>query len=349
MIETGTVASEGVIHGLPMHLPLAGRTIQVQPGQTILAAALAQGVDYPYICRSGRCGSCKSRLVSGSVTLLPHARFALSEQEKASGLILACRATPQTEVTVTWNPVELTNGNARRRIVGLVTAVSLATHDILRVHVTLGDEDFRFSAGQYVKLTFGKRLSRDYSIASVPGSRELEFHIRRVESGRVSSFVHEKVWVGDRVAVEGPFGTSYLRPLHTGPILAVAGGSGLAPIRSIVETALASGMSQPIRLYFGAREQRDVYDLSILERLAQAYPNFSYQIVLSRIDAHDTFRTGQLNTALSADLASLEGWKAYVAGPPGMVEAVAEAAFTRGLTSDDFHADIFFTPEAAAA
>jgi CDP-4-dehydro-6-deoxyglucose reductase/ferredoxin-NAD(P)+ reductase (naphthalene dioxygenase ferredoxin-specific) len=105
------------------HLPVAGRTIHVGPDQTILAAALAAGVDYPHGCRSGRCGSCKSRLASGSVTLLPHSRFALSDQEKAAGLILACRATPQTEVTVTWNPVEETNGKSRRRIEGLVTSV----------------------------------------------------------------------------------------------------------------------------------------------------------------------------------------------------------------------------------
>jgi len=239
-------------------------------------------------------------------------------------------------------------GHPARRLEGLVTSVSSATHDIVKVLVTLGDESFSFSAGQYVKLTVGKRLVRDYSIASMPGGRELEFHVRKVPNGIVSSHIHEKLWVGDRVTVEGPFGDAHLRSLHTGPILAVTGGSGLAPIRAIVETALSSGMRQPIRLYFGVREERDAYDLHILERLASSHPNFHYQVVTSRSDGL-RFRAGHVSAVIAADLAQLDGWKGYVAGPPAMVDAVAEAAIAAGLRTDDFHADVFFTPEAVAA
>ncbi|WP_308737849.1 2Fe-2S iron-sulfur cluster-binding protein [Rhizobium sp. TH2] len=267
MSESQTLATDNAaeLPGFSVNLPQARRSIRVETDQTVLAAALASGVAYPHGCRGGRCGSCKSRLVEGSVSLLPHTRFSLTEEEKAAGLILACRAIPETDVTVRWAGGDESADHPRKTIEGLVTFVSKATHDILRVLVTLGEEEFRFSAGQYVRLGLGKRLERDYSIASVPGSRELEFHIRRVEGGRVSSFFHENLWVGDKVEVQGPFGNSHLRALHTGPVLAVAGGSGLAPIRSIVQTALASGMRQPIRLYAGARTHRDLYDLDILE------------------------------------------------------------------------------------
>lgn len=329
-------------------LPQARRTIRLEPDQTVLAAALASDVDYPHGCRSGRCGSCKSRLASGSVTLLPHTRFSLTEEEKAAGLILACRAVPQSDVTVMWSRGDAEAEHPIESVEGLVTSVSSATHDIVRVLVTLGDEDFAFSAGQFVRLTVGKRLMRDYSIASVPGRRELEFHVRKVPEGLVSSHIHENLWVGDKVAVEGPFGDAHLRALHTGPILAIAGGSGLAPIRSIVETALSSGMRQPIRLYFGVREERDVYDLYVLQRLARDHANFSYQIVTSRSES-PRFRTGHVSTALAADLPRLDGWKAYVAGPPAMVDAVGEVVLAAGLQSNDFHADVFFTAEAVAA
>lgn len=265
--------------GFRVNLPQAGRAVPVEPEQTVLASALASGVDYPHVCRSGRCGSCKSRLASGTVTMLTHTRFSLTDEEKAAGLILACRAVPQSDVTATWSRGDAGAERPLKRLEALVTSVSPVTHDIVRLLVTLGDEDLAFSAGQYVKFTVGEGLARDYSIASMPGGRELEFHVRMVPGGAVSTHIHEYLWVGDIVMVEGPFGEAHLRALHTGPILAVAGGSGLAPIRSIVETALSSGMRQPIRLYFGVREDRDVYDLDVLERLARGHENFSYQIV----------------------------------------------------------------------
>jgi naphthalene 1,2-dioxygenase ferredoxin reductase component len=280
--------------------------------------------------------------------MLAHTRFSLTEEEKAAGLILACRAVPQSDVTVMWSRGDAGAGHPVRRLEGLVTSVSSATHDIVKVLVTLGDEPFSFSAGQYVKLTVGKRLVRDYSIASTPGSPELEFHIRKVPDGTVSTHIHENLWVGDKVMVEGPFGDAHLRSLHTGPILAVAGGSGLAPIRSIVETALSSGMRQPIRLYFGVREVRDAYDLDILERLASDYPNFNYHVVTSRSN-DPRFRAGHVSTGVVADLSRLNGWKAYVAGPLAMVDTVAETVFAAGLGADDLHADVFFTPEVVAA
>lgn len=154
--------------GFQANLPQAGRAVPVEPAQTVLAAALASGVDYPHGCRSGRCGSCKSRLASGSVTMLAHTRFSLTEEEKAAGLILACRAVPQSDVTVIWSRGDAGVGHPVRRLESLVTSVSSATHDIVKVLVTLGDEPFSFSAGQYVKLTVGNRLVRDYSIASTP-------------------------------------------------------------------------------------------------------------------------------------------------------------------------------------
>lgn len=331
--------------GHEVSLPQAGRSIKVMPGQTILTAALEQGIPYPHCCRSGRCGKCKSRLIDGEVSLLEHTCFALSDEERAAGLILACRAVPNGPAAVAWlGNEDEQSSHPVRTLQCHVSAIDDFTHDIRGLRLTVEGQPLRFSAGQYARLSFSGAAPRDYSMANRPDQSELEFHVRRVPGGQTSSVIHTELKVGDPVTVEGPFGSSYLRHGHTGPILAVAGGSGLAPIQSIVETALSLGMRQPIHVYFGVRTQRDLYLVEQFQALAAYHEQLSFTPVLSEA-ASDTFRTGMVSTAVAQDLGDLDGWKAYVAGPPGMVEATMAVATATGLRSEDLHADIFFTPE----
>jgi len=169
-----------------------GRRIAMPHGCSILDAALADGIAYPHGCRSGRCGSCKSRLVSGEVDLLEHSRFALSDDEKAQGLILACRAIPRTDAIVAWlGGDEETPSHPRRRLNCRVDAIEDATHDIKHIRLSLvGGDPLAFTAGQYARLTFPDAPTRDYSMASVPGERELEFHIRQVPGGAATRRIH---------------------------------------------------------------------------------------------------------------------------------------------------------------
>lgn len=334
-----------------VELRQAGRTLAVPEGVTILEAALADGIAYPHGCRSGRCGSCKSRLVSGKVDLLEHSRFALSDEEKAQGLILACRAIPTTDAIVTWlDGDDETPSHPRRRLNCRVAAIADATHDIKRIQLVIdGGDSLVFTAGQYARLTFPGAPTRDYSMASGPGEREFEFHIRRVPGGAATQHVHAVLKLGDPVLLEGPFGSSYLREQHTGPILCVAGGSGLAPIKGIVEAAIAGGMKQLIHVYFGARSDRDLYLVDHFEGLAQRHPNLSFTPVLSDAPVGARWRTGFVTDAIAKDLADVDGWKAYVAGPPPMVDAAMQISAARGLRSEDLHADVFFTPREASA
>lgn len=328
-----------------------GGTIAVLEGVTILEAALGGGIDYPHGCRSGRCGSCKSRLVSGKVDHLDHSRFALTELEKAQGLILACRAIPTTDAIVAWlGGDEETPSHPRRRLNCRVTAIEDATHDIKHIQLVIDAADpLSFTAGQYVRLTFPGAPPRDYSMASQPGGREFEFHIRRVPGGAATERIHTLLKLDDPVLVEGPFGSSYLREQHTGPILCVAGGSGLAPIKGIVEAAIARGMKQPIHVYFGARRERDLYLVDHFEGLAQRHLNLTFTPVLSDAPLGSRWRTGFVTDAVANDLHDFDGWKAYVAGPPPMVEAIMPICTTRGLRSEDLFADVFLTPEEASA
>jgi CDP-4-dehydro-6-deoxyglucose reductase/ferredoxin-NAD(P)+ reductase (naphthalene dioxygenase ferredoxin-specific) len=330
----------------------AGRTLAVPEGATILEAALAEGIAYPHGCRSGRCGSCKSHLISGKVDLLEHSRFALSDEEKAQGLILACRAIPANDTVVAWlgDDDEAMPSHPRRHLNCRVAAIVDATHDIKRIELVIdGANPLIFSAGQYARLTFPGTPPRDYSMASQAGGKTLEFHIRRVPGGAASERIHGHLKLGDPVLVEGPFGSSYLREQHAGPILCVAGGSGIAPIKGIVEAAIARGMKQPIHVYFGARSGRDLYLVEHFEALAQRHPNLNFTPVLCDAPLEGRWRTGFVTDAIARDLHDFDGWKAYVAGPPPMVEAAVQMSRARGLRFEDLHADVFFTPADASA
>lgn len=326
----------------------AGRAIEVPVGGTILDAALQENIAYPHGCRSGRCGSCKSRLVSGEVSLLPHTRFSLTEEERAKGLILACRAQPLTDCTVAWlgDDDEDLADHPIRTYRARIVALDDVTHDIRRVILSVEDnEAVAFAAGQYAQVTFDGVPARDYSMANQPGKPHLEFHIRRVPGGATSEHVAHGLAIGDSVTVRGPLGSSFLREHHTGPILAVAGGSGLAPIKSIVETALVRGLRQPIHLYFGARTERDLYLVEHFNLMANTYDNLTFIPVLSEEQRSERFRSGFVTDAIAEDLSDLDGWKAYMAGPPAMIDAAGPLLQARGIRGEDIHADVFFTPE----
>lgn len=325
-------------------------SLEASPGQTILETALGAGVAYPHGCRSGRCGSCKSRLIEGEIDLLPHSRFALSDEEMAEGLFLACRALPLTDAAVAWlGSDETDSAQPSHRLNGVVTWLEDLTHDIKLVRIAPENEtSLHFSAGQYAQVSFNGVPARSYSMANPPGDDSFEFHIRRVSGGATSEHVHGALRVGDQAELELPLGSSVLRQYHSGPILCLAGGSGLAPIKSIVETALAHGMEQPIHVYFGARAVRDLYLVGHFQALARKHANLTFTPVLSEAPSAQ-HRSGYVTQALEEDIADLTGWKAYVAGPPQMVHAAMEATFARGLRREDMHADVFYTPEAPLA
>lgn len=325
-------------------LPQAERGLPVKEGQTILAAALEAGVPFPHSCASGRCGACKSLLVYGDVVLGKHSPFALTEEERGKGLILACRAEPASDITVTWlddaAPVAPTSSQE-----ATVAALDWMTHDIRRIRLPLDDRPaFRFAAGQYLRLEVEGAPARHYSMASRPDENLVELHVRAVPGGRTSPLIMSSLREGDRVRIEGPSGSAYLRDAHAGPIVAIAGGSGLATMKSIVETALLSGSDVPVHLYFGARAERDLYLVEHFQGLAARFPNLRFVPVLSSVE-DSKWRTGYVSAAVAEDHRSLAGAKAYIAGPPVMVDASLAMLAERGVAAQDIHADVFFTPE----
>ncbi|MBX9943963.1 MAG: 2Fe-2S iron-sulfur cluster binding domain-containing protein [Reyranella sp.] len=325
------------------------RTIDVPTGATILETALDAGISYPFGCQSGNCGACKSHLVRGEVTMEGYSEFALSDEEKGRGLILACRAVPWDDCEVAWLEEDDLIVHPRRVLDCRVVGLDDATHDIKRVRLAIeSGGPFDFSAGQFASVTFDGCPPRDYSMANVPGDPTLEFHVRRTAGGATSRHVAEKLSLGDSVRVEGPFGASYLRETHRGPIIAVAGGSGLAPIKAIVERALQKSLPQHIYCYFGVRTERDLYLHDHFSALAASHKNLHFIPVLSEGDGMSR-RCGLVHEAVAADFDEVDGCKAYLAGPPVMVEAATRLFEQRGMRRSDIHADAFYTAAEMAA
>lgn len=231
------------------------------------------------------------------------------------------------------------------RLACRVTGLEQATHDVRIVRLEPDDgRRLAFKPGQYAAVRFGELPARDYSMASPPGARHLEFHIRAMSDSGASAYVAERLALGDTAILEGPLGEAYLRAEHRGPILAIAGGTGLAPMQAIVESALAGDPRRRIALYFGVRAARDLYRLEAFRALAARHAGFRFEpLVSDPASGHrpPSHRVGLPAGAALADLPELAGFKAYLAGPPAMVGDAVAALLAAGLPEADIHADPF--------
>ena len=278
----------------------------------------------------------------------PYSEYALSIEEKERGLILACRSAPWSDCEISPIDEDEAIVHANRQLECAVIETDQATHDIkiIRLEITAGGP-FDFTTGQYASVTFGDLPPRDFSMASQPSDSILEFHIRLVPDGAVTPYVMNELKTGDKVFVQGPYGSAYYRKSHQGPIIAAAGGSGLAPIKSIVTEAIAHRAEQPIALYFGVRDEHDFYFLDYFEEISKTQENFKFIPVLSEPTGETSRRVGFLADVIEADLSGnmfgLDGYKAYLAGPPIMVESTVEKLKLLGIDRNDCHADAFYT------
>jgi CDP-4-dehydro-6-deoxyglucose reductase/ferredoxin-NAD(P)+ reductase (naphthalene dioxygenase ferredoxin-specific) len=315
--------------------------------QRILEAALDAGVPFPHGCGTGECGSCKCQLSSGEVVMDAYSPGALSDEERSQGFILACRSRVVSDVKISWLsssavPKPMVKFDAR------VFMVAPVAHDVFVVTLaTPPGQGFNFHPGQFAKLRFGKLPARKYSMASQPGQDLLEFHIRIVPDGMVSQHVATKLREGDTVEVRGPFGDAYwerLENAHTGPLVLLAGGTGLAPILSVLDAALKDGVPpEQVHLYHGVRAERDLYAESRLTSRAQEH-GFRFTPVYSE-SARVSARKGFVHHVLEQDFHDLEHARIYVAGPPPMVDAVKASAEERGAHPSRIRADAFYASE----
>jgi ferredoxin-NAD(P)+ reductase (naphthalene dioxygenase ferredoxin-specific) len=316
------------------------RTIRVEPGVNLLDALRGAQVPVSYSCMAGRCGTCRCRVVDGEV--LDSGRTQQNPLDGQDAWVLACQTFLTEPCTIEIPEPDEVVVHPARIVKAVVRSVETLTHDIRRL-VLVPAKPIAFSPGQYAQLQFTPEHVRPYSMAGLADDGTLEFHVRVVPGGRVSGHVAHALKPGDTVRVSGPLGTAYLRRRHEGPMLCVAGGTGLAPILSILRGAIAQGMPNPVHLYVGVRSPRDLYGLDWLSEMARRHPAFkAHVVVTSGGDAREQ-RCGLVTTAIEDDLGGLQGWRAYLCGSPPMVEAATMLVRQKGIDPARIHADAFYT------
>jgi ferredoxin-NAD(P)+ reductase (naphthalene dioxygenase ferredoxin-specific) len=316
------------------------RVLHVQPGANLLEALREHRVPMSYSCMAGRCGTCRCKVIDGEV--LDGGREVRRPLDGEAHGVLACQTFLTGPCTIEIPEPDEVVVHPARIVKATVAAIEDLTHDVKRLRLKAA-RPLDHSPGQYVHLQVAPGLVRPYSMAGLCGDSELEFHVRVVPDGRVSGTIAHRLGVGDAVRVSGPLGTAYLRRSHPGPMLCVAGGTGLAPILSVIRGAVAHGMDNPIHLYFGVRAQRDIYGLEWLGQLQDRHDNLRVHVVVASGADPRKHRTGLVTDAIEADIADLGGWRAYLCGSPPMVEATALLARRLGIAGDRIHVDAFYT------
>ena len=323
----------------------SGHEFEVEYDETVLDAALRQGYAFPYGCRNGACGSCKGKLLAGEVGYGDGLPPALSEEDTERGLALFCSARPKGDLVVEVREIGAAKDIPVKVLPCRVARMERLNHDVMRLFLKLpATERLQYLAGQYIDFLLKDGRRRSFSIANAPHEDELlELHIRHVEGGRFSSEVFTKMKEKAILRFEGPLGSFFLREDTERPIILMAGGTGFAPIKGIIEHAIAEGIRRPMHLYWGARTRADLYLDELARRWAAEHENIEYIPVLSQPLAEEAWegRTGYVHEAIAADFEELSAYEVYASGPPAMVKAAEPAFAERGLDPNNYFFDSF--------
>ncbi|MDA8360449.1 MAG: CDP-6-deoxy-delta-3,4-glucoseen reductase [Gammaproteobacteria bacterium] len=324
----------------------SGHEFETSPGETILEAALREGFHLPYSCRNGACGTCKGRLLSGDVTLQDYEPRALTQADRQAGRLLFCRAVPQTPVVIEAREIGVAKDIIIKTLPARVARLERLAPDVMRLLLKLPqNERLQYLAGQYIDILLKDGRRRGFSLANAPEADELlELHIRHVPGGLFSGHVFESMQERALLRFEGPLGTFFLREDNAArPVILLAGGTGFAPMKALLEHAFLTHSERSFHLYWGARGVPDLYLPALPQQWAREHAGFRYTPVLSQPGAQDQWqgRVGYVHAAVLADYPDLTGHDVYACGPPQMIEAARDAFYKAGLPEDRLYYDAF--------
>ncbi len=309
-----------------------GSVYTLNQGESVLDALLRNGVQARHACKAGSCGSCLMRAAEGSVP--PKAQNGLKDSWKAQGYFLACVCQPETDLSIGTVGSDVQLG-------ATVTELRRLSGDVMQVVVQC-DSKLEFRAGQYVTLIREGGLARSYSIASLPGDRGIELHVRKNAGGQMSTWLHEQARPGDRLSVIGPSGECFYVPGNDEQPLLLAGtGTGLAPLYGILRDALQHGHRGPIHLFHGAVHRGGLYLCEQLRALASDYGHFQYTPAVLNGDADEEIAVGSIDDVILRQFPKLHGWRGYICGDPAIVRTLKKKLFLSGMGSRDIYADAF--------
>ncbi|MGB0747648.1 MAG: NADH:ubiquinone reductase (Na(+)-transporting) subunit F [Magnetospiraceae bacterium] len=328
-----------------------GQTVDIEEGQTILDAALRAGIYLPHACCHGLCATCKVQVVDGEVEHGPVSSFALMDFERDEQKCLACCATAESDIVIEAEIEEDEDSENLpvRDIAGKVARIETLTPTIKGIWIEVEDPDgFHFQAGQYINVELPNGIgSRAFSIASTPQEKGLlELNVRIVPGGHGTTYLHEQLQVGESVQMTGPYGRFFVKKSADLPVIFMAGGSGLSSPRSMILDLLADGFKKPITLVYGQRTRDELYYHEAFQELAQSHANVSYVPVLSdepEGSDWEGFR-GFVHEAAKAHFDNdFRGHKAYLCGPPKMIDACITTLMQGRLFERDIYMEKFLS------
>ena len=327
----------------------SGQQFQVEDGEAVLAAALRQGFVLPYSCKNGVCGSCKGKILAGTVDYGVYQQKTLTDEEKAQGKALFCQAKPLTDLVLEARTLGAAKDIQIKKLPCRVQKMERLAEDVMVLHLKLpANEKLNFLAGQYIEFLLKDGGRRSFSMANPPHDAELiQLHVRHVAGGQFTDHVFNKMKERDILRCEGPLGTFFLREDSDKPIVFVASGTGFAPIKSVIEHALHKGIKRQMTLYWGGRRPKDLY----MNDLATSWP-FRYVPVISDALPEDnwTGRTGFVHRAVMQDIPDLSRCQVYACGVPIMVDSAKRDFIAQcKLPEEEFYADSFTTQADAPA
>ena len=304
----------------------SGAEFTVNEGESVLNAALRQGVMLPYSCKNGTCGSCKGQLESGEVHYPFHPPLALSREEIADGATLLCQAEPIEDLVIRAREIEAVRDIHVRKMPARVVEKTLLAPEVMRITLKLPNaQRLQFLAGQYLEILVPEDKRRAFSIASAPQSEdEIELHIRHVEGGGFTGWVFDELKERDILRLEAPLGTFFVRNDQPGrPMIMMGGGTGFAPLKSMIEDLLAHDDKRPLHLFWGARKRNELYMHEQALKWAQENEHIQYSTALvepTDEDRKDSFN-GFVHESVIAKYPELSGFDIYMSGPPSMIDA----------------------------
>jgi CDP-4-dehydro-6-deoxyglucose reductase, E3 len=321
-----------------------GRTIRVSAGRPVLEAALAMGLNVPHSCKSGHCSSCRAVLRTGSIEY-PHGRPAgITAEEAQADKILLCQARALTDLVIETRLIARVSEVDIKTLPCRIARLTLLGPDVMQVFLRLpAVESLQFHPGQYLDVLLEEGRRRSFSIASPPhDSKLLELHVRRVPGGRFTERLFAATQAGSLLRIEGPIG-QFAYEAGTAPLLMIAGGTGFAPLKSILRHVLEGGAQRAVHLYWGARRADDLYEEETVLEWVRQYPQLRFTGVLSEapVAGADHRRLGWVHAAVLADYPSLEPFDVYAAGPPGLIEAIRTTFPQRGARENRLYFDSF--------
>lgn len=327
-----------------------GVEMEVEEGEFVLSAAFRQGIMLMHGCKEGQCSSCKSILMEGDIELQKYSTFALPDYERGQDYVLLCRTQAYSDLVVellNYDEELLLNSLPVREYQARVSAIEPLTHDIRRLELTL-EQPLRFRAGQYVDVSIPGGVTRSFSMANPPSEqRTLAFIIKVYQDGAFSALLRDQLKPGDALELKGPYGTCFRRDDQTGPLILVGGGSGMAPLWSILQDHLAHGdRRRPVHFFYGARTEADLFYRDEIAAMVAQRPNLSFVPALSQLEPGAGWdgERGYIHEVLGRYFQ--EGLRAgdaeaYTCGPPPMIDAVLPVLERNRVRPERIHVDRF--------